>query len=74
MQPKDVPVLETELDMPPFDFQQHNWQQFGYELICDSCPSVSRHCSPIPSGKMLVGTPGNWEIVKEGGLMRPATG
>jgi hypothetical protein len=53
-----------------FDFQQHDWQQFGRELVCKTCPDNHAHAAMIPADKMLTGSRGNWQIVPIGGRCR----
>lgn len=53
-----------------FDAQNHDWKQHGRQLSCATCPENSKHGTIIPSGMMLVGERGKWELVPEGGIKR----
>lgn len=71
MEPNTVPP-ETDLviEHPEPNFQDHDWHQEGYTLICTSCPQYTRHAVNLPPGKMLVGNRGDWSLVMEGGLAK----
>lgn len=66
------PSVEAPLfsDDRTFNAQNHDWFQHGRELICTTCPGIHRHGTLIPSGKMLIGIRGKWEIVDEGPVKR----
>lgn len=44
-----------------FDFNAHDWEQRGTQIICNSCPIA--HASSIPVDKMLVKVDGKYDIV-----------
>lgn len=60
---KNFTYGRTEWVIPKrdFDFQAHQWQQYGTQLVCESCSP--RHASKIDPGKVLVREDGLYKII-----------
>lgn len=65
---QDIPIMTIRTD-----FQEHNWEQHGNQLMCGggcslvSNSNASQHGIRIKSGLMLTGERGNWALTMERG-------
>lgn len=65
---QQLPEQDVVFERVPFDAQDHDWRQIGYNLHCDgrNCNQPFAHGSSIPPGTLLVGKRGEWQLVREG--------
>lgn len=63
-----LPQTETVFDQPQIEFNHHQWVQEGY-FVRDVCTPSTIVCHqggiPIPSGKVLVKSNGQYDLKDE---------